>query len=412
MIEGRPRRAYVALIILLVFLGCREQDSPATTEAGRVLADVRRIGRDSVAALMDRDDVFGERVLDGIGSGDSTWLEVAVALRGTGYADIAESLPISTAEALPNAPERVLSLIQRREFSIDEVCTIPFIKPSDSLVAAYYAKASAALRSVSRADVAAERDRCQAALERAHASSARTAVTATADSAQAQAQAQSTKTRPRILERHRLDMDEDGVKDDLLVWFSDSLDPGIIGKIELRLSKLGTVVLEDINRWDQVPNDFKGTHNLVKSKLIYLANFPQAGQLLFLFGPSVGCCGPDLTIYRLGASGAQKYFHATQFVFYRSPNPGVSQVATMALAGVSEGMGPPTAEFVSATTYDPIVVYRLGERVQIDSAASEAITRKALGGFAGMESRSDVRAVVRRDSTRALWDDRAGRIIP
>jgi hypothetical protein len=75
-------------------------------------------------------------------------------------------------------------------------------------------------------------------------------------------------------------------------------------------------------------------------------------------------------------------------------------------------MRPPTAEFVEASTYDPIIVYRLGEHIQIDSAATDSINRKELGGFAGMKSRSDVRAVVRADSTRALWDDRAGRIIP
>lgn len=115
-------------------------DEPAPiegTEAGRALAEIRRNGADSIAQRMDRDDPFGERVLDGIGSGDSTWRSAAAALRPTATTDIAESLPITEAEALPKAPDLVLALIQARKFSTEEVCTIPFIEPSDSLVAAY-----------------------------------------------------------------------------------------------------------------------------------------------------------------------------------------------------------------------------------------------------------------------------------
>jgi hypothetical protein len=387
----------------LVMIGCRQSNPAPDSEAERVLADIRRNGADSIAARMSRDDAFGEHVLDAMGSGDSTWLEVAVALRPTGYADIAESLPISVAEALPKAPERVLSLIRRKEFSIDEVCTIPFIEPQASVVAAYYAKTSAALGGVKRADLAAERDQCAAALERAHGAAA---------SKPAAVQLASHTRSTRILERHHIDMDGDGVRDDLIVWFSDSLDPGVIGSVELRLSRAGTKILRDVDRWDPPPADFKGTHNLVTSRLVYVADFPKAGRLLFLFGANASCCLQSLTIYQLGAAGPQQYFHADQFFFYESPNPGSSSLATMASKGVSEGMSPPTPDFVDAATYDPIIVYRLGERIRIDTAATIAANRKALGGFAGMKSRTDIRAVVHRDSSRALWDVRAGRIIP
>lgn len=156
------------LIVLALSVGCREPAPIDGTEAARVLAEIQREGADSVAHRMDRDDPFGERVLDGISSGDSTWLNVAVALRPTGAADIAESLPITVAEALPRAPDRVLALIQAGKFSTEEVCTIPFIEPSDSLVAAYYAQTVGALTHVARVELAGTRDRCKAALEQAH----------------------------------------------------------------------------------------------------------------------------------------------------------------------------------------------------------------------------------------------------
>lgn len=156
------------VVVALAILGCGGPAPAPATEAARILAEVERSGPDTVALRMDRDDAFGERMLDSISSGDSMWLQVAAALRPTGNAGIAESLPISVAEALPKAPEQVLSLIQRKQFAIDEVCSIPFIEPPDSLVAAYYARATAALGHVTRADLLTERDQCRAALERVH----------------------------------------------------------------------------------------------------------------------------------------------------------------------------------------------------------------------------------------------------
>jgi hypothetical protein len=156
------------VIVAALSVACREPAPIDGTDPAQVLAEIQREGADSVAHRMDRDDSFGERVLDGIGSGDSTWLNVAVALRPTGAADISESLPITVAEALPKSPDRVLALIQAGKFSTEEVCTIPFIEPSDSLVAAYYAETMRALTQVARADLAGTRDRCMAALEKAN----------------------------------------------------------------------------------------------------------------------------------------------------------------------------------------------------------------------------------------------------
>ena len=156
------------MIVIGMTVGCRAPAPSSGTAAAQVLAEIQHDGAGSVAHRMDSDNHFGEQVLDGISSGDSTWLNVAVALRPSGVADVGEALPITVAEALPKAPDRVLALIQAGKFSAEEICTIPFIEPSDSLVAAYYAKAVGALSQVNRADLAGTRDRCRAALEQAH----------------------------------------------------------------------------------------------------------------------------------------------------------------------------------------------------------------------------------------------------
>ena len=155
-------------IFAVALLGCRQSAPIPATEGARTLSEIQRNGPDGIVRRMDRDDAFGERMLDSISSGDSTWLQVAASLRPTGNAEIGESLPISVAEALPRAPEQVLLLIKRAEFATGEVCDIPFIEPPDSLVAAYYARTIDALSRATRADLLAARDQCRATLEGVH----------------------------------------------------------------------------------------------------------------------------------------------------------------------------------------------------------------------------------------------------
>lgn len=155
-------------VLAFALLGCHQSTPLAATEGARILADIQRNGSDGIVRRMDRDDAFGERMLDSISSGDSIWLQVAAALRPTANAGIGASLPISVAEALPRAPEQVLLLIEHAQFAAGEVCTIPFIEPPDSLVAAYYTRTIDALSRVTRADLLAERDQCRVALEGVH----------------------------------------------------------------------------------------------------------------------------------------------------------------------------------------------------------------------------------------------------
>jgi hypothetical protein len=117
-------------------------------------------------------------------------------------------------------------------------------------------------------------------------------------------------------------------------------------------------------------------------------------------------------VYHLGPAGPERYFAADQFWFDESPHPRRGKVTTIAGAGGSEGMGPPTAEFVSAGTYDPIIAFRFEELARVDTVASEALIRKQFGGFAGLHSRSDILGVERADGSKALWDERARRVVP
>lgn len=215
-----------------------------------------------------------------------------------------------------------------------------------------------------------------------------------------------------ILERHAIDLDGDSLPDSILVFRGDSSVPGVASKIELHLSKAGTRVLSDSSRYDPLPEEFNGFGNLLASHLLYAADFYRAGRLLFLFGGKKGCCQQSLTIYRAGANGPENYFSDPEMFIDRSPVPQPNKVALLAGRRLSVGVAPPSSEYVSAVTYAPVMVYRLEDRPRLDSAATRALTREELGGFAGFASRNDVASLHRGNGSKLLWDLRQHRPLP
>ena len=75
-------------------------------------------------------------------------------------------------------------------------------------------------------------------------------------------------------------------------------------------------------------------------------------------------------------------------------------------------MTPPSGEYVSAVTYAPVIVWRLEDTPRIDSAATRALTREELGGFAGFAYRTDVAALRRANGAKLLWNVKEHHPIP
>ena len=215
-----------------------------------------------------------------------------------------------------------------------------------------------------------------------------------------------------ILERHALDLDGDSVPDSILVLRGDSSAKSTASTIELHLSRAGTRVLEDSTHYDPAPEEFNGFGNLVTSHLVYAADFYRAGRLLFLFGGKTGCCQQSLTIYRASPTGPQQYFYDHELFIDRSPVPQPNKIALLAGRKLSQGLTPPSSEYVSAVTYAPVIVYRLEDVPRIDSAATRALTREELGGFAGFAYRTDVAALRRGNGSKLLWSLKEHRVIP
>ena len=105
-----------------------------------------------------------ERVCHMIETADPKWLEVARLLKPASDAGLALSLNYSVARALPRAPERVLALIGHG-FTVEDVCTSPFIEPEPGVAENYQRRTVAALRGVRAPGLSSVVSECLAGVE-------------------------------------------------------------------------------------------------------------------------------------------------------------------------------------------------------------------------------------------------------
>lgn len=160
------RTARLALTITLVALGgCKDSAWTPMGSAEFVLSEIKLRGGSAVSKRIDTDESFGRSVMSGIATGDSLWLDVAAKVTPAS-ASAEASLAIALASALPRSPARVLALIGRN-YPVEEVCGIPFLRAESSLVVSYHDEAAAALGTVRDSVLAKKRDTCRAALDTA-----------------------------------------------------------------------------------------------------------------------------------------------------------------------------------------------------------------------------------------------------
>jgi hypothetical protein len=152
-----------AWIAMLGMTGCKESRWTPSGSADLVLAEIKLGGGQTVAKRIDADESFGRAVMNGIATGDSTWLDVADKLTPAS-ASAEASLSIALASALPRSPRRVLALLGPK-YPVDEVCGIPFLKAESTLVTSYHDEAAAALNRVDSAPLVKARDECRTVLD-------------------------------------------------------------------------------------------------------------------------------------------------------------------------------------------------------------------------------------------------------
>jgi hypothetical protein len=154
-------------VLLAVFgvSGCKDTKWTPSGSADLILAEIKLGGGANVAKRVDADESFGRGVMNGIATGDSAWLDVADKLTPAS-ASAEASLSIALASALPRSPQRVLALLGPK-YPVEEVCTIPFLKPESTLITTYHDEAVAALSRVDSAPLRRVRDECHANLDEA-----------------------------------------------------------------------------------------------------------------------------------------------------------------------------------------------------------------------------------------------------
>jgi hypothetical protein len=156
-----------AWLIVAAASACKDTSWAPSGSAELVLSEIKLGGAANVARRIDADESFGQSVMNGISTGDSTWLDVAGRLTPSSAA-AAGSLSIALASALPRSPEKVLALLGRMH-PVADVCGIPFLKADPMLVTSYHDDALTALGRVRSAPLTQIRDACRAALDQARA---------------------------------------------------------------------------------------------------------------------------------------------------------------------------------------------------------------------------------------------------
>jgi len=127
--------------------------------AGDILREIASEGPGPVLRRLWDNPTRFDHVCDKIESGDPSWLEVARRLRSSSDAGASLSLNYAVARALPLVPERALRLINNG-FTVDDICTSPFIEPKPGVAERYQRRASAALRGSLPSDLEVVRKEC------------------------------------------------------------------------------------------------------------------------------------------------------------------------------------------------------------------------------------------------------------
>ena len=156
-----------ACLIVSSAQGCKDTSWTPKGSAELVLAEIKLGGQGKVARRIDSDESFGRSVMNGIATGDSTWLDVAGKLTPASAAGAA-TFSIALATALPRSPDRVLSLLGP-SYPVEEVCGIPFLKADSARVTSYHDEAIDALGRVRSAPLTKNREACRLALDDARA---------------------------------------------------------------------------------------------------------------------------------------------------------------------------------------------------------------------------------------------------
>lgn len=105
--------------------------APLTSKA--VLQSIEADGAAKTRDLIWKNKELERSFMKGVASGEEEWLVVASKIRNVSDAGFTEGIWISMSEALTKNPVAVLKLIGP-EFPVEQICSVPFIEPSEARV--------------------------------------------------------------------------------------------------------------------------------------------------------------------------------------------------------------------------------------------------------------------------------------
>ena len=169
LIKRAPAMAICIYVSLMApaFPGEPSEVIPKPLTTDWILQDLSKHGAKHAVKSM-RDQERYDELLGNISAGKEEWIALTPRIVTGTDAGASEELAISLAEALPKNPDAVLGILDQSKATISSgrVCSIPFIEPEKAFYESYAKAALAAVKAVSGAGLAKQKELCLAELQK------------------------------------------------------------------------------------------------------------------------------------------------------------------------------------------------------------------------------------------------------
>lgn len=150
----------------------------------------------------------------------------------------------------------------------------------------------------------------------------------------------------------------------------DSLGIGTFHKVIFKTNKRTVFEIKNVDGYDSIETStLTEPKNLVSSRLILVKKL-EGRYFVSLFGFQYGCCPRNLTILKVDKNRFTKIFD-DEFDLMKIYTLFDGNIGYLGRKSFSQGLAAIDSLRISLATYSPALIYRVSDKIQLDSALSK-----------------------------------------